>query len=382
MMRRTYSFKLYTSKKQKRLQRQLWIASQVYNHCIALHKRYYRRYKKHINVFRLLKHVTRVKQWRRFSHWQELGSQAIQDVVQRIERGYQLFFDSIKQKSKRKVRPPSFKGYRKYRSITLKQAGYKLLEGNRIKVGKTIYKYHKSREIEGRIKTVTIKRDALGDFYIYLSCEDVKQSELPLAGQSAGFDFGLKTFLTTNDGQKIESPLFFKLSRSNIRKASKSLSSKIKGSNHRRKARLHLARVHKKVGNRRHDFHVKLAQELVYNYDILYFEDLNVSGMKRLYGRKVSDLGFADFLRTLKSFAESRGKTVVQVGRFEPTSKVCSDCLYRLDTLPLKIREWDCPNCDSHHDRDINAARNIYRVGTSTLRLDGVRPPAKEATVV
>lgn len=136
---KTYCFKLYQSKRNRKLHEAIDIAGQIYNHLIALHKRYYCLYGKHLNVYKLKKHITKLKKQKRFAFWNQLGSQAIQDIADRIERGYELFFRNRKQGIK--TAPPSFKKIRKYKSFTLKQAGYKLLEGNRIVIMGNVYEF-------------------------------------------------------------------------------------------------------------------------------------------------------------------------------------------------------------------------------------------------
>ena len=369
---RTYCFKLYRSKRNKKLHRSIDIAGQIYNHLIALHKRYYRLYGKHLNVNKLMKHITKLKKQKRFAFWNQLGSQAIQDIAQRIERSYRLFFE----KSKRgiKTASPSFKKIKKYKSFTLKQAGYRLLEGNKIVIMDNVYKYFKSRDIEGRIKTLTVKRDSLGDIYIYLTCETEEAAVEPRSGKSVGLDFGLKQFLTASDGKIIESPFFFKQGMKEIRRLNRILSRKKKGSNNCKRALLDLARAHKKIANRRRDYHFKLAKKLAEEYTLICIEELNIKAMQRLWGRKVSDLGHSQFANILKRQCAKTGSTVAEIPRFYPSSKTCSDCGYVVDGLPLNVREWVCPECGSIHDRDLNAAVNILRVGASTLAGEGVRP--------
>ena len=123
-----------------------------------------------------------------------------------LDKGYKVFFRNRKHGTKSS--PPSFKKAKKYKSFTLKQAGYKLYPDNRIKIGSRIYKYHKSREIEGKVKTLTVKRDSLGDLYIYIVCETENNEILPRTGKSVGYDFGLRTFLTASDGNHVSSPEF------------------------------------------------------------------------------------------------------------------------------------------------------------------------------
>ena len=311
---KTYCFKLYSSKRNRKLHRQIDAAGLIYNHCIALHKRYYRLYNKSLNMYQLQKHLTKLKKNPKFSYLKEVGSQAVQDLTQRIDRAYKLFFRNLKHKIH--TAPPSFKKVRKYKSFTLKQAGWKLDEADgSIIIDKQRYRYAKSREIDGKIKTLTIKRDALGDIYIYFVCETTENKVLARTGKSVGFDFGLKKFLNASDGNDILSPLFFKQNVNAIRKANRNLSRKAKGSNNKRKASIALARLHKKVANQRSDFHWKIAHQLVGEYALI-------------------------------------------------CSQLCSVCGHKYaGTKELGIREWICPKCGSRHERDRNAAINIEREG-------------------
>ena len=180
--------------------------------------------------------------------------------------------------------------------------------------------------------------------------------------------------ITVSDRTTIESPLFFNQFRSLLRKANKNLSSKQKGSSNWHKAKDRLARVHEFISHKRKDWFWKLAHELTNQYDILIFEDLNLKGMKRLWGRKVSDLSFATFLEILVCVANNKGKKVHLVDRFFASSKTCSICGYINKELSLKERKWDCPSCNTKDiPRDLNAAQNIQREGASSLGLDTVR---------
>ena len=386
---RTFVFKAYASKRNRKLHSQIDTAASIWNHCIALHKRYYRRFGKHLNVFVLKKHITKLKKLPRFSFWKRLGSQAVQDVVLRVEKSYQLFFGYLKIKKAgtakgRKVRPPNFKRRSKYTSFTLTQAGY-IVNGNRLQIGKQQYRFFKSREIEGKIKTLTIKRDALGDiFFVFVT--DAEHQVLhaattatnTMAGTIAGMDFGLKDFLTISDGTKVTAPLPLKKQLKSLKKANRNLSRKQKGSNHRRQARKSLARIHRSVANQRKDFHFKLAKDLTNRHNAIAIEDLNLQGMKALWGRKVSDLGFASFVQILEHQATKTGCAIVKVDRWFPSSKTCSVCGCINKELSLRDRVWTCA-CGTTHDRDLNAATNIQRAGTSALGLGNVRPESNLA---
>ncbi len=376
---KTLKFKLYQHKRNRHLKRQINTAGVIWNHCIALHKRYYRMYGKHLNCAKLQAHIA--KRRKRNPYWMQVGSQAVQDICQRIERAYQRFFKD----HKKGVRPPNFKKVKKYRSFTLKQAGYKFLEGNRIKIGSRVYRYWQSQPIEGKVKTVTIKRSPLGELYLVVVVEAAQADDPPgrpeddeiktATGKTAGFDFGLKQFLTCSEGceHDVASPLFLKQSLKKLRRANRSLSSKQKGSNNWHRARLHLARQHEAVANRRQDWFWKLAHRLTNEFDVLCFEDLNLKGMQKLWGRKVNDLAFASFLNTLEWVAEKSGKEVVKIDRWYPSSKTCHICGYVNQTLEKQDTEWDCVSCNAHHDRDRNASLNIKAVGASTVGLGDVR---------
>ncbi|MEL7077848.1 MAG: transposase [Cyanobacteria bacterium J06582_2] len=364
---KTYKFKLYKTKRNKFIHWQITASGNIYNHCIAVHKRYYRMFGKHLNVYKLMKHIAKLR--KRIEYWQQVGSQAVQDICKRIDKAYKLFFKQFK----RGTRPPSFKKTKKYKSFTLKQAGYKFLSGNKIRIDNKVYKFSKSREIFGKVKTLTVKRNNLGELFILVVTEHVDESIAPVTGKIAGWDFGLKTFLASSDNTSIESPLFFNQSRSRLKAASRSLSSKKKGSNNWYKALIHLNRVYEDVSNKKKDWFWKLAHKLTDEYDVLIFEDLNLDGMKRLWGRKVSDLSFASFLEILQTVATNKGKVIHFVDRFYPSSKTCSHCGHVNKELSLKDRDWDCKGCGTKGiRRDWNAAVNLLRVGASTLGLENV----------
>ncbi len=355
---------------------------------------------KHLNVYKLIKHIAKLR--KRIRYWHAVGSQAVQDICQRIDKAYKLFF----KQQKKGTRPPSFKKTRKYKSFTLKQAGYKFLSGNKIRIGNKIYKFSKSREIQGKVKTLTVKRNNLGELFILVvtdyvderssrafeeTSKDATSSFGVVTGKIAGFDYGLKTFLTVSDVTSIESPLFFNQSRNRLKAASRNLSSKKrcdpasakdareraprqKGSHNWYKAKDHLNRVYEDVSNKRRDWFWKLAHKLTNEYDVLIFEDLNLDGMKRLWGRKVSDLSFATFLEILQTVAVIKGKIVHFVDRYYPSSKTCSHCGYIHQELSLKDRLWDCPSCKTKDiPRDWNASVNLQREGASSLGLGDVR---------
>jgi putative transposase len=202
-----------------------------------------------------------------------------------------------------------------------------------------------------------------------------------MTGKSAGFDFGLKTFLKASDDTDHESSEFLKQHLSELAKANRNLARKEKETKNRKKARKNLARVHRKVANKRLNSHYQLAVKILTKYDNVFFEDLTLAGMKALWGRKVSDYGFATFLKILEVKSLEHGKTFRKIDRFFPSSKLCSNekcgMIKSKGELTLKDRIFKCECCGLEIDRDLNAAKNILREGTSSSREDGSKPSRK-----
>jgi putative transposase len=302
------------------------------------------------------KHVLKLRKTSRLALWGGLHSQACQDVCGRVDDAYQRFFKGLAKGR------PRFRKAKKYSSFTFPQSGYKV-DGNRVKIHGTTYKFVKHRDLNGQIKTLTVKRDNVGRLWLVFSVVEGMIIERVSTGKSGGFDFGLKIFLTDNEGQARISPQFYTQGIRKTRQLNRQLSRKAQGSHRYKRAKRELAKHSDHVASQRRDHHFKLAHELCDEYDTLYFEDLNLAGMKALWGRKVSDLGFAQFMGILEWVAFKRGKQVVRIDRFTPTTKVCSDCGQK-HTLTLRDRILNC-DCGLTIDRDHNAAINILCAGTS-----------------
>jgi putative transposase len=377
-IRKTLKYRLYSNRRNRILVQQIDIAGIIWNHITALQRRYYRMYGGYINKYRMMKHIAKLRNGKR-SEWKLLGSQAVQQIVERHDAAYQRFFDWMKTKEGRRVSPPRFRKVKKYPSFTLKQAGWKYLGGNRIRIGKMNYKFALSRPIEGKIKTVTIKRDNAGRLFVCFSViQEIEPSETS-TNKIGGFDFGLKTFLTDDEGCTYQSPQVYRCALHEIARLNKSLARKQYGSGNWKKTKRRLALVHSHLANKRRDSHFKLANRLLDEYDVLCFEALNIEGMKRLWGRKVSDLGFSEFMSILEAKARQRGKQIIKIGRFDPSSQTCSVCRHR-QSITLSERIFACTSCGSVMDRDHNAARNIRSWGINS-GLESVRRSETAALV-
>lgn len=360
MITKAYKYKIYkqNANHQKRLEDLLRTAAWVYNHTIALRKRYYSLYGKSPSQYQMQGHFSKMRS-RCYAKWREVDAHALRQTIERIYVGYDKFFRNEAK------HPPTFKPWRTYKSITYQTSGY-TLNGNVLTLNKQKLrlKFHLSRPIEGKIQTVCISRDAVGDWWVSLTVrKEEEQPTMPMTGKAVGMDFGMVHYLTLSDGKKIESPQYLKEALDELRKRSRELSRKEKGSNSRKRARLDVARLHRRVRNLRTNFHWELACRLAAEYDTICIEDLDIKAMQQEWGRKISDMAFSDFVRVLSVVCKKQGKQLVQIGRWEATSKTCSVCGHKADDMPLSMRKWMCPECGTRHDRDVNAAVNILRLG-------------------
>ena len=374
IMRLSYKYKTYrlNENRKRKIERIFSLSCWVYNHSIALHKRYYRLFGKHLHANKLKVHLAKLKKQEKYNPWNELSSQTIQAIVEKIDEGYKKFF------RKENKRPPTFRKRKKYNSVLYKNTGWRIKDNEFVISKQNIkIKYHSSRPLDGDIATVTLKRDALGDFFLCFSLKNIaksKKEKQSTTGKIAGFDFGLKTFLVSSEGENYFSPEFLKKASRELAKKSKNLSRKDKSSKSRAKARIELGLLHRTIGNKREDYHWKLAHEISDRYDILCFEDLHIKAMQRLWGRKIGDYGFSNFLVKLNHVCEKKGKKLIKIDRFYPSSKTCGCCGHIKKDLTLKDRFWTCENCGADLERDLNAAKYIKKVGASTLEGELVRP--------
>ena len=352
----TYEYKLYSSKRNRKLDAMLREACFVWNHALALQRRYYSLTGKYCSCSRMKAHFAkRINRCR-------LHSQTVQEILERLDESYKRFFNH------QAKRPPKFKRSEQFRSIVWKQGGYKI-NANIFAINsiKQHFQFSYSRPYEGKVKNVRIKRSPLGEYYLYIVTDAVAH---PYGkshdGASVGMDFGLKTYLTMSDGTRIENPLFLKPYIKDLKKASRRLSKCEPGSAHRAAARLNLDRIHENIRNRRDDWQWKLAHKLCRAYDTLCIEDLQLTGISRLWGRKMADLAFGSFVQKLEHTASKYGCKVVTIDRYYPSSKTCNVCQYVNELLTLSDRFWTCPVCGTHHDRDANAAMNILRQGIAS----------------
>ena len=233
-----------------------------------------------------------------------------------------------------------------------------------------------SRGFASAPTTVTVSKDTADRYFVTL-CLDEKIEPLPSARKAVGIDLGITTLATLSTGEKIENPKHLKRIENQLARAQRDLARKKKGSKRRTVQRLKIARLHARVADARADYLHKITTDLVRRFDVIAVEDLNVRGMVKNHNlaRALSDAALSEFLSMLRYKCEWYGRELRTVDRFYPSSKRCNDCGRVLEELPLDVREWDCPECGKHHDRDVNAAKNILAAGQAvTARGGKVRP--------
>ncbi len=300
----------------------------------------------------------------------ECYSQVLQAVTLNLTTAYKNFFDG-------RAKFPRFKSKLGLQSIQYPQNVK--VENGTVKLPGTIgavrAKIH--RTIEGTIKTVTVSKDPSGKYYASILTEI--EGDNPTSsgeGKVIGIDLGLKHFVVTSNGEKVskyDNPKHLAKHEKNLKRKQQKLARKQKGSNSRHKYRKVVARVYERVSNSRADFLHKLSRKLVNENQVVVVENLHVKGMVRNHNlaKAISDVGWGMFTNFLAYKLEKKGGKLVEIDRWFPSSKLCSNCYHQVDEMPLDVREWTCSHCGTHHDRDGNAATNIRAEGIRLLQVDG-----------
>jgi len=310
-----------------------------------------------------------VKQLRDETGWmKEVSHDSVASKRLDFEEFKKQFF---KPNPKNKLGRPKFKKKGEGQSFRLDKQ-YVKIKGNLThisKIGWVKFVEHNPLPPNSQIRNATYSKDSLGHYYISILVEtEVKHFEK--TNKSVGIDVGLKEFATLSDGTVIHNPKYFRENQSKLKRAQQHLSRKKKGSKRYKKQKLKVAKVNKEIQRQRELFLHTTSLNIVKNYDVISIETLNVSGMvkNKKLSKSISDVSWSSFFSMLKYKAEWYGKEVVQINRWEPTSKTCSSCGYYNKNLTLSIREWDCPECNTHHNRDLNASLNIQALGVSSAQ--------------
>ena len=308
--------------------------------------------------------ITRAKRTPERAWLGEVASVALVQACQDARRAYKNWFDSLQGRRRGpKAGHPRPKRKRGRQSIRLTRNGF-ALHGQRLyvaKVGDIGVEW--SRSLPSQPSSVTVIREPDGRYYAsFVVRRD--PAPLPACQHEIGVDLGLNSLVVTSDGEVVANPRFYRAAQRRLRRAQRVLARRQKGSANRAKARHRVAVVHRKVRDARLDHAHKTALRLVRDNQAVYAEDLAVSGMARTrLAKSIADAGWSQLLRCIEEKAAQYGRTFARIGRFEPTSQVCSACGVKDGPKPLPVREWTCAACGTVHDRDVNAARNILAAG-------------------
>jgi len=363
-MRKTFKYRLYpTAKQKKALQSSLDACRWAYNETLAIRKKVWEEKQKSLSLYDTSNLLV---QWKKDKpDLSNAFSQCLQNAQLRVDLAFKAFFRRVK--AGEKPGYPRFKGFDRYDSFTFPQSGFSLIN-DRLKLSKVgSVKIRKHRNIEGTIKTLTIRRTSTGKWYACFSCE-IEVSPLPKVDAVVGVDVGLSSFATLSTGEKIENPRFFKTEEKALAKAQRKLSKKKNGSLERKKAKKAVAHIHERIVNKRQDFAHKLSRKLIQTYQVIAFEKLNVKDMRengfKGIRKSIGEAAWGQFMQFTAYKAACAGRTVAFVDP-RHTSKRCSRC-GQLVEKTLSDRVHSC-SCGLVLDRDENAAINILSFGLKTL---------------
>ena len=375
-----YRYRIYpTPRQQQALARVFGCARVVYNDCLRVRDEVYAAGEEITDTEVQRRVITLAKATPERAWLAEVASVALVQASQDARRAYKNWFDSLAGRRKGpKVRHPKPRRKRGRQSIRLTRNGF-ALRGERLYVAKAgDIKVEWSRDLPSVPSSVTVIREPDGRYYASFVIQR-EPTPLPVCDRETGIDLGLSSLVVTSDGERVANPRFYRVAQRRLRRAQRVLSRRQKGSANRARARHRVAVVHRKIRDSRLDHAHKTALRLVRDNQAVYAEDLCVSGLARTrLAKSVADAGWSQLLRCIEEKAAQYGRAFAKVGRFEPTSQVCSACGVKDGPKPLSVRRWACAACGTVHDRDVNAARNILALGRRE-RLNacgiGVRPP-------
>ena len=369
---KAYKFRIYPTEEQEIFfAKTFGCVRKVYNLMLNDRKKAYEEVKN--DPSKKMTFPTPAKYKKEFPFLKEVDSLALANAQLHLDKAYKNFFRD------KSVGFPRFKSKKNpvQSYTTNNQKGtIALIDSKFIKLPKlkSLVRIKLHRQPKGMIKSATISRHSSGKYYISLLCKE-EISELPKTNSAIGIDLGITDFAILSDGQKIDNNKFTskmekKLKREQRKLSRRALLAKKKGiplseAKNYQKQKRKVARLHEKVMNQRTDFLNKLSTEIIKNHDIICIEDLNVKGMLRNHklARSISDVSWSSFVAKLQYKADWYGREIIKVNQWFPSSQICSECGHKDGKKPLDIREWTCPICHTHHDRDINASINILIEG-------------------
>lgn len=378
MILRAVKIRLYPNKTQEQtLNKVLGCYRFVYNQMLARKQEVYNTDKTNLGLCELSKyfHGDLLKK-DEYSWLKEQNTKVMKQAIRQMLSAYDSFFNHGKGfpkfKSKHDNNSALFPCEAISKSNTFENKHISLIKSlKNIKFRCSNLYFERLQKYKDNIKSATLSKTKSGKFFlsVLLSMSEEEFKQFRHTDNRVGIDLGIKDFVITSDGEVFENKHFLKRSEDKIKKLQRQLSKKAKGSNNRNKARTRLAKAFEHLGNQRLDYIHFIANSLLKTYDYVFMENLNVQGMLKNHklAKAIQDLGFYAFKNTLKNKAMLNDKFVIEVDRWFASSKTCHKCGYVYKNLTLGEREWTCPMCGEHHDRDLNAAINILIEGNKIL---------------
>jgi putative transposase len=360
-IKRAYRFRCYpTPEQQQVLARTFGCARFVYNHMLRLRTDAWFQRQQKVGYHETSSALTALKKQPELAWLNEVSSVPLQQSLRHLQTAFGNFFA-------KRAAYPSFKSRHDRQAAEYTTSAFKW-DGKALRLAKMDealpVRFSRTIARAAKVTTVTVSRDGAGRYFVSMLCDDAVQT-LPTSEAKVGIDLGLTYFAILSSGEKIAAPNTFRKNESKLTKWQRRLARKVKGSRNRAKARVKVARVHAHIADARRDFLHKLSTRLIRENQVIAVETLAVSNMQknRSLSKSIADAGWAEFLRQLEYKSQWYGRTLVGIDRWYPSSKRCSECGHTVQKMPLKVREWTCPECGSVHDRDINAARNVLAAG-------------------
>jgi putative transposase len=379
MTEKAYRYRFYpTLEQEELLRRTLGCVRLVYNK--ALHTRtagWYERQER-IDYKQTSGMLTQWKKQEDLQFLNQVSSVPLQQGLRNLQKAFTNFWAG-------RAKYPNFKKKRNGGSAEFTRAAFRWQDGQLwlAKCSEPLpVRWSRTLPANCEPSTVTIRLEPSGRWFVSMLVDDHTVKPLPEAGKAIGIDAGITCVITTSDGEKITNPKHFKPLRYKLRQAQKKLSRRVKGSNNREKARLEVAKIQATIADSRKDFLHKLTTRLVRENQTIAVEDLSVKNMVKNHklAQAIADASWSELVGQLEYKCQWYGRTLVKIDRWFPSSKRCGHCGHIVEKMPLNVREWTCPECGTHHDRDINAAKNILAAGLAvSVCGSGVRPEGHES---